>query len=196
MMRPGRRESAPTTVSIPTAEHFLSDARIVLTFLESVLYRGSVARGSELAEALKERLQGKSDSLESVTTEMNTLRSAYNRYRDLAEQKEQLRQETLRLAAVLAPQLSPSDMADIFADDVASIGTMQEMRGRVALWEVLAVILEQTGEIRVFELDMLLSTFNINGTRQAVESAIDTHRKVFSVRRKGREKYVSLRKGA
>ena len=155
-----------------------------------------MARGSELAEALKSRLKDDGEALDSIYKEMNKLRSAYNRFRDLTEQERTIRERALRLSALLAPELSQSDLADIFADDVATIGSVQEIRDRISLWEMIAVVLEQTGEVRVFELDMLLTKFDIKPTRQAVESAIDTHRNVFSVRKKGREKYVSLRKGA
>lgn len=196
MMRPGKHEGLPTRVVLPPASYFLSDARNILTFLASSLYRSCVARGSELSEALKGRLKDDGESLNSIYKEMNKLRSAYNRFRDLTEQERTIRERALRLYALLGSELSQSELGDIFADDVATIGSLQEIRDRTSLWEVIAVVLEQAGEIRVFELDMLLTQFNIKTTRQAIESAIDTHRAVFSVRKKGREKYVSLRKGA
>ncbi len=154
-----------------------------------------MARGTELAEALKSRLKDDGETLESVYKEMNKLRSAYNRFRDLTEQERTIRERGLRVCALLAPELSQSDLADVFADDVATVDSVQDMRDRISLWEMISVVLDQTGEIRIFELNLLLAHFKIDATRQAIESAIDTHKKMFHVRRKGREKYVSLKKG-
>jgi hypothetical protein len=64
---------------------------------------------------------------------------------------------------------------------------------RFALWKVIREIARQTSGIRIVELERALKAFGIESSRQAIESAIATHKKEFRITRQGREKYVALR---
>jgi hypothetical protein len=63
------------------------------------------------------------------------------------------------------------------------------------LWEVMVAIVEQKPGIQVIELQLALEHFGRKTSRQAIESALATHKNEFETKVRGREKFVSL-KGA
>jgi hypothetical protein len=62
------------------------------------------------------------------------------------------------------------------------------------LWHCIQFYLEFAEKARIGEIMEFLSWMKFPTTRQAVESAIQTHSKVFRVARQGREKYIALKK--
>jgi hypothetical protein len=153
-----------------------------------------VARASDITESIRQRLSTDSKRLDSVYKEMNKLRRAYQRFRELTIEEKAIRERQLRALALIGPELDQGTIADLTVDDIATLSVSQ-LRDKTALWELVAEVLEHTGETRIFELQTMLTQFNIRPTRQAIESAIETHKDIFEVRKEEREKYVSL-KGA
>ena len=194
MMRPGRQSLKEQTCVLPDAEYFGTDTRNVLTYLASLLHTPPVARASDITESIRQRLSADSKRLDSVYKEMNKLRRAYQRFRELTIEEKMIRERQLRALALIGPQLGEETIANLTADDIATI-KFSQLRDKTPLWELIAEVLEHIGETRIFELQMMLTQFDIRPTRQAIESAIETHKDVFDVRKEEREKYVSL-KGA
>jgi len=195
-MRPGRpplNNHQPAYV-LPDANYFSTDTRNVLTYLASILHTPSVARVRDIQKSVKQRLSADSKKLDSIYREMNKLRSAYQRFRELTIEEKTIRERQLRALALLGSDLTEASIANLTADDLATISVSQ-LRDKTPLWELIAEALEHLGDTRIFELQALLAQFNIRPTRQAIESAIETHKDVFTVRKEEREKYVSL-KGA
>jgi hypothetical protein len=153
-----------------------------------------VARASDIAESIEHRLTADSKRLDSVYKEMKKLRRAYQRFRELIIEERTIRERQLRALALVGPDLDQATIANLTADDIATVN-VSELRDKTSLWELIAEVLEHAGETRIYELQMMLAQFEIRPTRQAIESAIETHKDVFDVRKEEREKYVSL-KGA
>jgi len=62
------------------------------------------------------------------------------------------------------------------------------------LWEAIAAILEQVSPIQICELQHLLDQFEKKVSRQAIESAIATHKELFETHTRSREKFVHLKR--
>jgi hypothetical protein len=55
-------------------------------------------------------------------------------------------------------------------------------------------VVEQVEEIQVVELQDALEHFGQKASRQAIESALASHREIFETKTRGREKFVSLKR--
>lgn len=192
-MRSGRPFNQPT-ISLPEWESIVHDATLLLTDVQSLLHHSRMARASELTEALMQRLRDDGKALDDIYRKQRELRSAYNQFRDTIEQERTVRQRVLRTVALLGDSISSADLADVTSDELATLANTNVLRSTVPLWEMVAEVLSETGETRVYELERALAQYNLHISRQALESALRTHPKVFRVRKEKREKYVSLRK--
>ncbi|MGD0514509.1 MAG: hypothetical protein ABSA29_14525, partial [Terriglobales bacterium] len=73
-----------------------------------------------------------------------------------------------------------------------ALETPADIRNEVPLWKMIREIVRQVEEIRIVELENVMSSLKIKASRQALESAIDAHKRTFKIRRSGREKFVAL----
>jgi len=169
---------------LPSAESFIKEARYLLTRVASLLYRPCiVARLSDVSSAIKHRLEYEQSRLADVTAEMEKLAAAYNRFKDLKEESEKRQESIRRLSLVFDVQK---------AKNPAPNAPMSHVFG-YALWEVMETYLQFAEKDKVAEILQFLEWVKFTTTRQAVESAIATHPKVFRVTKDGWEKYVSLK---
>ena len=68
--------------------------------------------------------------------------------------------------------------------------------GNTPLWKAIFAIVEVKPSIQVVELHHALESFGHRTSRSAIESALETHKDDFEIKRDGRRKYVSLKEGA
>ena len=61
------------------------------------------------------------------------------------------------------------------------------------LWMMIREVVRQVEELRIVELDNVMKALNVKTSRQALESAINAHKRTFVIRRSGREKFVALK---
>ncbi len=62
------------------------------------------------------------------------------------------------------------------------------------LWLAMKAIVEQTTEVQVVDLQDALEYFKIKASRQAIESALASHKETFETKVRNREKFVSLKR--
>jgi len=188
MMRPGRRPKPQSLPQLPEAQVFIAGARILLTSLAAYLYRSCIVpRLIDVTNAIKHRLEYEQSQLANETAEMERLAAAYNRFRDLKEVSEKRQESIKRLSLVF-------DMPKV--KNPAPNAPMAAAYG-YSLWEIMETYLQFAEKAKVGEIMEFLQWIKFTTTRQAVESAIATHPKVFRATKDGWEKYVSLKqKGA
>ena len=58
----------------------------------------------------------------------------------------------------------------------------------------MQAIVEQAGEIQVIDLQDTLEYFDVKTSRQAIESALASHKETFETKTRGREKFVLLKR--
>lgn len=178
-----------------------------IDFLDSNLYSLVVAKFREITKALAHQMSRQLDEFKASSAEMSKLQEAYLRYKQLfegAKDAEDSLKITLSLLLSIPQKVRAREKVDQWTlpkesdngqDESAYIPVRVEDLDDFPLWKVIREIVRQTPEMRVVEVEDFLRNFGVRTSRQAIESALETHRDVFSTNKRGREKYVSL-KGA
>ena len=155
----------------------------------------STMRVADILRALEQQIEEDFSRLKAALDEQNELRPKVIRYRDLDRDVDTRKLRVRRIQATLgtrrfeALSRSLKDGKDV--SNEIGVPTADDL----PLWELMTVIVEQKPGIEVSELQLALEHFGRKASRQALESAFDSHRDVFEVETRGREKTVSL-KGA
>jgi hypothetical protein len=152
-------------------------------------------RVADIKKALTQQFALDRKYLKLNLAEQNKLLPDVMRFRDLQKDEATRERRLRRIIAALGEEefetLSDSSRA---GEDVSdSFGVVTS--GDLPLWEVMAVIVEQKPGIQVIELQLVLEQLGRKTSRQAIESALTTHKNEFETKVSGREKFVSL-KGA
>jgi hypothetical protein len=165
-----------------------TDARIFLTRPASRLQNGCMVRAEDVASALRQQGNDDMKRLKQIRSEQAKIRPQYNRFRDLdseAKDKEARLRRTMSLLNNVY-ELS-GEKTDEFKDYMASINDL-------TLWEAMTAVLEQESRMQIYELQHVLEQLGKKVSRQAIESAIVTHKEKFATRTQGRDKFVSLKR--
>lgn len=150
---------------------------------------------ADIEAALEQQLTDDEVQLKAISKDKVKLLPAVNRYRDLKRDEEFRNMRMRRIKAALG--------TDRFATVNKSMRAGKDVSKEVAtvtaddlpLWEVIWAIVEQHPGIQVVELQLVLEHFGRKASRQAIESALNTHTDQFETETRGRERFVSL-KGA
>jgi hypothetical protein len=182
----------------------VGDSRKHLTTLESFFTVSRMARYEDVVRGLAAQVKAGATELQNINDEMLKLRPAYQRYRELAEQVK-AKDERTRLAAGVFLNCSNRSVDidnDLFDEEQVHVEELCDRAGitnprsaayTLPLWKVARELVRQVPELQVVELENFLKLLGYKTSRQAVESAIETHRDTFRIKRRGREKFVSLK---
>jgi hypothetical protein len=171
---------------------YKNDARKDLTLLVEKLHTLGMARLAEVIQALKQQLAQDSKRLSEIDEEIGKLRPAYNQFRDLMNEAKSKETRMLTTRTLLGEISTDEELTTAFGDEVSTPKTPDELRSGLKLWEGVVEVLRHIPQAQVGEIHTLLSLLGIKVTRQAIESAITTHKRSFRVRKYGREKFISL----
>lgn len=147
--------------------------------------------------ALKEQLKQDQQEINHVFKELDKLHGVYLKYRSLEEKKRELRERIGYTLAMLSFNqergLDNTDFTDVALDaDIEE--SAEELKKKLPLWGAIVQVLRQKGsEMQIVNLHESLKWLGMGVTRQAIESALQTHRELFKITRRGREKFVSLK---
>jgi len=157
-----------------------------------------MARLADILKALIAQLSEEARKISKLNDEMNDLRPAYKRYMELSKEVE-LRADRVRATFGLLesePEFDSQTTSMDYLEHLGiNVGESLTEKWKNPLWKFMREIVRQVPEVQVVELEALLAGMRIKTSRQAIESALESHREVFRVQRRGREKFVSL-KGA
>jgi len=134
--------------------------------------------------------------LAEIHKRQNELHAAYREYLDLLADAKRYEKRVARIDAALSESDDFEDIKQSQKDgkDVSNKVTVVT-NSATPLWEIMVAVLEETGEIQVIELELLLNSLGIETSRSALESALKTHKNEFDIRGDRHGKFVSL-KGA
>jgi len=151
-------------------------------------------RLGDIEKRLQQQRQDDVKQLRSNYAKQNKLRPYQLRLRDL-ENDAKLREERLRRVVALIGEEKFHDLRKQMAvgNDVSK-GIALAMDGELPLWLAMKAIVEQVPEIQVVELQDALAHFGKKASRQSVESALASHKEAFETIRRGRNKFVSLKR--
>ena len=167
-----------------------SESTKVLTTVVSKCILDPVIRLADLKERLEQQYDADYEYLQANYAEQNKLRAAVLRFQDLEREAKVRRERAGRIIAVLGEEkfkdLDPTRKGaakDIFFDTE-----------NVPLWAAMQAIVEQVSEIQVVDLQTALEHFGRKASRQAIESALASHKDTFETKTRNRAKFVSLKR--
>jgi hypothetical protein len=154
-------------------------------------YKGIVIKAAQVAQAMSQRAKADFTRLKAIDAEQSKLRTAYLQYSDLEDEKKAKAERLRRTASVVPKEHIEFAVGEQDADEFNSyIVKVFEL----SLWEAMLAVLQETGEIQLFELQHVLGQFGKKVTRRAIENAIAAHGSEFRAISKGRERFVSLKR--
>jgi len=165
------------------------DYRKFLTTLSSFYSVVVVARFKDIVLGIGQQTARKCNELNKDMEEVNNLRAAYQRYRELSAQVES-KERSIKIGIALmvnAPVKDrPAGDTYVTAQDYAFkmfgnadlvVDEADIDLSKISLWRIIREIVRQTVEVRVFELEGHLKGFGVKASRPAIESALATHPK-------------------
>ena len=150
----------------------------------------SVLRFADIRERLEQQYETDYEYLEKNYEEQNKLRPAVLRLQDLEREAKVRRERAARIIAVLGEE-------EFKERDVTGKGVAKGIffdSENVPLWAAMRAIVEQVPDIQVVDLQDTLEYFGRKASRQAIESALASHKETFETKTRGREKFVSLKR--
>lgn len=163
-----------------------------LTDLESECTVNLMIRWVDLRKRLERQYDADYEYLEKNYEEQNKLLPHVMKFRDLEREAKTRKERAARIISLLGE--------DKYADRDEDLTKRSGMKGiyfdvdDIPLWELMAAIVEQTQEIQVVDLQAALRHFGNKGSRQAIESALASHKETFETKLRNREKFVSLKR--
>ncbi len=171
------------------------DSTNILTDVDSRFSVDRMLRLGDIEKALEQQFREDQRQLKLNYTEQNRLRPKVIRYRYLENDAKARETRMRRIMAVLGEDrfrgMRESVKAGVDVSKMVSLAVSFD----VPLWEAIAAIVEQAPGIQVVELQHALEHLGRKASRQAIESALATHKDEFETKIRGRDKFVSL-KGA
>jgi len=164
-----------------------------LTRLAWQLYKKCMPGGMEFHDALETQYEGDAKRLRDLDVQLSELRPAFVRYKDLSVERAKI-EERLRVLISMIGYLFPKEkLRELHDFPGITIKSPEDEREHTSLWKVLREFARQVNEIRIVELEAVLAQYGYKISRQAIESAIETHEKTFRSEKRGRERFVSLK---
>ncbi len=152
-------------------------------------------RFPDILDGLRKQRMSDADDIRKIGEELGNLRAAYQRYRELTGNLES-KVERVKIAMALLADQEGDDLGSAF-EFLDSVGIPVEapndIREETPLWKMIREVVRQVEELRIVELENVMSSLRIKASRQALESAIEAHKRTFKTRRSGREKFVALK---
>jgi len=153
---------------------------------------------AEVQDRMHQRLEHECLSLQSMRKEMEELSRAYNRYIDLKNEVEARSKRIQRLVGVLGDEFldeMAANRSQAVIEETNLQGNPSDLRIELRLWLAIREYLRVAGEAKVGDIQDFFEAMNFETvSRQAIESALRSHNKIFRVVKRGRDKYVSLKK--
>jgi len=163
-----------------------------LTTVASECNVGSVIRFADIEKRLDQQYVEDVKQLRKNYSEQNRLRPSVVRFHDL-EREAKVRQERITRVVMLLRD-NKFERRELPTGNDVSRDIVVSVDDKPPLWLAMKAIVEQTTEVQVVELQDALEYFKIKASRQAIESALASHKETFETKTRGREKFVSLKR--
>jgi len=178
----------------PESTRINTEATIALDNVASKVHHKNVPTTADAERMMQQKLEHECASVQSARKEISELASAYHRYMDLKDQIEDKSKRIQRLMAILGTDSIENMGSDEVKSETNLQGEPEELRKGLSLWRAIREYLVIAGETKVGDVQGFFSGMNYEVSRQAIESALRSHLNVFRVVKRGRDKYISLKK--
>lgn len=174
-------------------EQTKDDTRRLLTRLVSPLHNRCMPGFIEIHEALEKQYETDAARIAKLNTELSELRPAYVKYIETSKEHARIEERFRVLLGIIGYLLPKEKIDELDVKPGVAVENPEAERMGTPLWKVIREISRQATEMRIIELEAALKQYGFKFSRQAIESAIDTHKEAFRSVRKGRERFVSLK---
>jgi len=169
------------------------DSTNKLTQVASSCSLAPVIRIADIKERLAQQYDSDYEYLEKNYEEQNKLLPQVRKFHDLEREAKTRRERAARIIAVLGEEKFRDRDEDLKRKRSGEKGIYFDTED-VPLWGLMAAIVEQVPEIQVVDLQAALAYFGRKSSRQAIESALASHKETFETKTRSREKFVSLKR--
>ena len=151
-------------------------------------------RLADLEKRLEQQYNEDVKYLRKNYSEQNKLRASVLRFQDL-EREALVREDRMqRVILLLGEEKFEDTRRELLAGKDVSREIVVFVDDKLPLWLAMRAIVEQVTEIQVVDLQDALLHFGKKASRQAIESALASHKETFETKTRSREKFVSLKR--
>ncbi len=153
---------------------------------------------TDVWSALAQRLDHQRIRLGKIRARRDELRAAYEEYRDLTREMEDRTESVKRIGGLLGPKgLSGSrvDIRAIIQEALDGSLPLDDLRKQLTLWEALFEYLSCVDEAQVDDIRSFCTSVGVKTSRASLESALKTHANMFRIMKRGKQKWLALKKG-
>jgi len=171
------------------------ESRNLLTRIESESSIQSVIRLKDFTKALAAQIKTDAAALEKNYAEQNKLREYFIRFRNLEREAQRTDERMKRTVSLLGTEQFATVKDQMKGGYDLSRAITLNAADELPLWQAIVTIAEHISPVHVIDIEHILEHCGRKSSRQAIDSALNTHKDVFEIKLRGREKFVSL-KGA
>ena len=165
-----------------------------MTRVDSPCSLNHVIRFGDIEKRLNQQFTEDERQLKKNYAEQNRLRPEVIRFNDLEREAKAREERMARVIMLLGEDKFIDTRRELLKGRDVSKEIVTNTDDKLPLWLAMKAIVEQTTELQVVDLQDTLQYFKIKASRQAVESALASHRETFETKTRGRDKFVSLKR--
>jgi hypothetical protein len=127
-------------------------------------------------------------------SEQNKLRPHVVRFHDLEREAKTREERMARVLKLLGDGKFLDTRRELLKGEDVSKEVTVYVEDKLPLWLAMKAVVEQATELQVVDLQDALEYFKVKASRQAIESALASHKETFETKVRNREKFVSLKR--
>jgi hypothetical protein len=170
------------------------DSTTILTRVASQCTVDSVIRFADIEKRLDQQYVEDVKQLRKNYSEQNSLRRYVIRFHDLEREAKARENRMARIVMLVGEDKYEDTIKSLRQGEDVSKEITVNTDDKLPLWMAMQAVVEQAGEIQVVDLQDALEYFKIKASRQAIESALASHKEMFETKTRNREKFVSLKR--
>lgn len=165
-----------------------------MTDVESQYSVLGVIRFADIEKRLDQQYNEDVRQLRKNYSEQNKLRPSVIRFGDLEREAKAREDRMARVVMLLGEEKFSDTRRDLLRGEDVSKEITTNTDDKLPLWLAMKALVEQVTELQVIDLQDALHHFKIKASRQAIESALASHKETFETKTRGRDKFVSLKR--
>jgi hypothetical protein len=151
-------------------------------------------RFADIEKRLDQQYREDAKQLKKNYSEQNKLRPAVLRFSDLEREAKAREERMARVVMLLGEESFEDTRRELLKGMDVSKEITTNTPEKLPLWLAMKAVIEQVSELQVVDLQDALTHFGIIASRQAIESALASHKETFETKVRSRDKFVSLRR--
>jgi hypothetical protein len=153
-----------------------------------------VIRFADIEKRLDQQYNEDARQLKRNYSEQNKLRPSVIRFNDLEREAKAREDRMARVVMLLGKDKFEDTRRELLKGKDVSKEIVTITDEKLSLWVAMRAIMEQVTDLQVVDLQDVLEYFKIKASRQAIESALASHKETFETKTRGRDKFVSLKR--